>query len=75
MEGLLATDLVCSGLDVRMSPGKEETAALPRAGNSAGFSISGRHSAIEKICKKSSVFKRMVTSVSLSLSLPSMWDS
>ena len=31
-----------------MSTGKGETAALPRAGHSAHFSISGRHSAIEK---------------------------
>ena len=32
----------------RMSPGKGETAVLPRAGHSARFSISGRQSAIEK---------------------------
>ena len=36
-----------TGLDRTISPGKGETAALPRAGHSARFSISGRYCAIE----------------------------
>ena len=35
-------------LDSTISPGKGETAALPRAGHSARFSISGRRSGVEQ---------------------------
>ena len=41
------TDLVPFSMAQCSPEGKGETAALPRAGHSARFSISGRHSAIE----------------------------